>query len=422
MESLEQNSILARGGILQNILEPNSIPCIPYPPYGVIAQSVEQLTLNQRVAGSSPAYPKPFLIQTMKRPLALLVLFFPFFFLCASEGLHYTHLSAQHQIHLLEVDPKLYEITPVKALDNGIGRETVSSLNARYGALASINGGFFKIGGAWDGRAAGALKIGEWIALPFKPRGCIGWSEEHTLPIMDRLLTKIQVCTEERQISCDGLNCPRAQKEMVIYTPGFHRTTLTLPDGEELIVVNEKVQSIKEGGSSKIPENGFVVSIHQDHPLYHTLPIGTPIKLSILLKPQLAITSAQDWEACPYIVGGTPLLLHEEIDPLDFTGEQVILSFITKRHARTAIGVLPNGHWLFVVVDNTPLYPGMTLDELTHLMKSLGCTRALNLDGGGSATMVYNNQVVNTPCGDECAVSDALLILPKRKQEHAYSK
>jgi len=57
-------------------------------------------------------------------------------------------------------------------------------------------------------------------------------------------------------------------------------------------------------------------------------------------------------------------------------------------------------------------------------MIRFGCTAALNLDGGGSSTMVFNGTIVNTPYGDEDenqgkktvrCVSDAIIICPKIK-------
>jgi hypothetical protein len=67
-----------------------------------------------------------------------------------------------------------YEINPTKALDNGIGRKSVLSISNHCGALGSINGGFFSIGGSFDGKACGTLKIHDWYGLPIEPRGCIG--------------------------------------------------------------------------------------------------------------------------------------------------------------------------------------------------------------------------------------------------------
>ena len=61
------------------------------------------------------------------------------------------------------------------------------------------------------------------------------------------------------------------------------------------------------------------------------------------------------------------------------------------RHPRTALGVDAAGRWLcLVVVDGRqPGYSvGMTMHELATLMAQLGCTRAINLDGGGSSILL----------------------------------
>ena len=53
-------------------------------------------------------------------------------------------------VHVLSVDPRAYrgQIAPVLANDAVVDRETVSSLSARLGALAGVNGGYFVIGAA----------------------------------------------------------------------------------------------------------------------------------------------------------------------------------------------------------------------------------------------------------------------------------
>ena len=68
-------------------------------------------------------------------------------------GLRYVHrtIAGPLSIHILEVDPRLLRIEAVRALDDGVGRETVSSIAQRKGALAAVNGGFFWIGGRYDG-------------------------------------------------------------------------------------------------------------------------------------------------------------------------------------------------------------------------------------------------------------------------------
>ena len=58
----------------------------------------------------------------------------------------------------------------------------------------------------------------------------------------------------------------------------------------------------------------------------------------------------------------------------------------------------------------------MSLAELaTHLLR-MGCTDALNLDGGGSSTLWARGQVMNTPCeGSERPMGNALLITLERR-------
>jgi hypothetical protein len=337
--------------------------------------------------------------------------FIPFISLFSAQGIQYSHLeipnssyvsfiTGAQSIHIIEIDPSLCEIRPVKALDDGIGRESVLSMNTRYGAIASINGGFFTIGGTFDGKASGALKIHDWYALPVKPRGCIGWSVQNQNPKMDRLRVEVTANYNLNQFSIDGLNRSREMNEVILFTSCFHRTTLTNPDGEEVVVVDGVIRSIVRGGSSKIPENGYVLSIQENHPLFHTFQIGMPLTFSTQITPLTGLTSSGEWEPLDYIIGGTPLLLHHSAKILDFESELTIPTFLSNKHARTAVGILPSGNWVFVVIDKTSLFDGMTMNELADFMKDLGCIHAINLDGGGSSTMVCEGVIMNSPHGD----------------------
>lgn len=65
---------------------------------------------------------------------------------------------------------------------------------------------------------------------------------------------------------------------------------------------------------------------------------------------------------------------------------------------RTAIGMVDDLHYLFVVSDGrTRESAGLKLYELAEFMQSLGAVTAYNLDGGGSATMYFNGRVINKP-------------------------
>lgn len=80
---------------------------------------------------------------------------------------------------------------------------------------------------------------------------------------------------------------------------------------------------------------------------------------------------------------------------------------------RTAIGVLGDNHFVFVVVDgrDTGYSRGATMSELAQIMVDLGASTAYNLDGGGSSEMRFDGEVVNQPSnGGERATSDILYI------------
>ena len=79
---------------------------------------------------------------------------------------------------------------------------------------------------------------------------------------------------------------------------------------------------------------------------------------------------------------------------------------------RTAIGVIEDGHYVFVVSDGrSDESEGLSLYELAEFLQSLGVQTAYNLDGGGSSTMVYQGELVNRPSGGkERAVTDIVYI------------
>ena len=83
---------------------------------------------------------------------------------------------------------------------------------------------------------------------------------------------------------------------------------------------------------------------------------------------------------------------------------------------RTAIGIIDENHYVFVVADGrTSDNEGLSLYELAEFMEALGVQTAYNLDGGGSSTMYFNGQIINKPTTNgssikERSVSDIVYI------------
>jgi exopolysaccharide biosynthesis protein len=107
------------------------------------------------------------------------------------------------------------------------------------------------------------------------------------------------------------------------------------------------------------------------------------------------------------------------VDGLDSLGGR---NFAPVRHPRTAVGIAAGGRrLLLVVVDGRqPGYSdGMTLTELATMMRALGARDAINLDGGGSSSIVRTDRasvngvrILNKPSDKEGErpVGNALLL------------
>ncbi len=108
------------------------------------------------------------------------------------------------------------------------------------------------------------------------------------------------------------------------------------------------------------------------------------------------------------VVGGGPRLVRS--GKLDVPAEK--FGHADKRHPRTAVAITKRGTFLFVTLDGRqPKSVGMRLDEFAAELIALGAVDALNLDGGGSTTMVVKNTIRNSPSdGRERPVSDGILI------------
>lgn len=83
---------------------------------------------------------------------------------------------------------------------------------------------------------------------------------------------------------------------------------------------------------------------------------------------------------------------------------------------RTAVGIYSALHYAFVVSDGrTEESEGLSLHQLAEVMQDLGVVTAYNLDGGGSATMYFNGEIINKPTAngediEERKVSDIVYI------------
>jgi hypothetical protein len=170
---------------------------------------------------------------------------------------------------------------------------------------------------------------------------------------------------------------------------------------------------VRDGaGSQPIPTSGCVVSAEgaaADWVRAH-LPTGSGVRFKSELKADPPLPFEPE-----FLLGAGPRLAAAGRAAADPGLAFYPPDFANSRHPRTAAGVRKDGRLALVTVDGRQpaLSVGMTIAELGTLMLELGCEDAVNLDGGGSTTMVVGGKVVNHPsdAAGERPVSDALLVL-----------
>lgn len=115
-----------------------------------------------------------------------------------------------------------------------------------------------------------------------------------------------------------------------------------------------------------------------DRPFFGVLKDGTPVISSLAQHPEYK-------ELLDMAVSGSHIVLHEG-QPFDLAFPE---PFSALRAPRTCVGLRPDGLVVILVSDGRiPTYSiGTTLVDLALIMRGLGCTEMVNLDGGGSSTV-----------------------------------
>jgi hypothetical protein len=175
------------------------------------------------------------------------------------------------------------------------------------------------------------------------------------------------------------------------------------PDGQGGVIADYVVDAAECSEESMERNGGVVLSAApatKEATQLLAMAPGTPMR----------IRWALGWDDVFDVVGGGPILVQDGRIVLEPCS-----SVFCGRNPRTAIGWTSNGRVLLVVIDGRqPRWSvGASLGELARIMRDLGAVQAMNLDGGGSSTMVVEGEVVNRPSdGRQRNVTTAVLVLP----------
>ena len=128
-------------------------------------------------------------------------------------------------------------------------------------------------------------------------------------------------------------------------------------------------------------------------------------------------------QAGPLLVRDGEVVFDREVDHEGFrAGSAQFDSDITDgRHPRAAIGITGE-HVIALACDGrrSRVDAGLDLVELATIMRDLGCHDAMNLDGGGSTTLVHRRHLLNRPYSEQDQpapasrpIVTALLLFPR---------
>jgi hypothetical protein len=306
--------------------------------------------------------------------------------------------------HLLAVD----WTQPGLALDyvnDGRVRRTapLSRMLARDGAIAGVNGDFFDIGdtgaplGIGGDRQRGLLhgRLTGWNSSFYLGPG--GVPQIGPLPVLARI-------KQHPGITITNVNSPSVAIGGVgVYTPAWGRTS-------GYRVVDGQTRDVR----MVLVRDGRVVRTST------RLPSDTPVKGRLLIGRGPGATALRALEKGSRVTLGTRL---QGSPTVAITGNQFLIDdglvkVVDDRelHPRTAIGIdRDTRRILLLVIDGRQSFSrGYTMVELAELMMDLGADEALNLDGGGSSTMVARLPsgevgVVNSPSdGRQRSVANGL--------------
>lgn len=328
-------------------------------------------------------------------------------------------------VHLLRLDPRRVRLSSVLSQNEVLGAEPVDGMAARHRAVAAINGGFFNVG---TGEPIGLLKVArELVSDTGTAKGAVvirspavGVTELVFDQISVRMTLVFEAAGEEWSVPINGVDTTRVRGRLMLYTPTYHVDTDTAPNGTEWVLSGSPLtvtEVRRDLGQTGIPRDGAVLSFGglELPDALAALETGVAVRFETEWHAVHG-TEAASLDAADHIVQGAGLIRRQGRAPGGWVETEGLRSetFIDVRHPRTLIGVDRQGFiWLAAVDGRRPEHSlGMTFAELERLTDRLGLTDALNLDGGGSTTMVVNGQIVNRPSdpAGPRAVSDALVV------------
>ncbi|MGB9632863.1 MAG: phosphodiester glycosidase family protein [Chloroflexaceae bacterium] len=312
------------------------------------------------------------------------------------------------------------------------GLYRTSMLARDAGALAAVNGDLFSVD---EGTPQGLTMIVGQVLMAPKYRATFAWSRQRG-PLIGYFTREWTWQAEVRApdgarapLSLLNTRCPPDQiclyNEFARQIPGRERDVKVLLGRDGRVRQVTRGQALKLApGERALQGTGEGAAWLRKHAV-----VGARLRISITTDPPL--------EHYEHAISGGPIILRDgrfvqdclcalrdcretrqpraALQCEDFSTDWKLKHYLDVRMPRTAVGFDRARQTLvLVVVDGYQrgYSRGMTQQELADLFLEFGADTAMELDGGGSSTMVIEDRVVNRPpdTTGERHVANALLV------------
>ncbi len=311
--------------------------------------------------------------------------------------------------------PRLRPVLASSQLVGGTGRELPTTACARFHCHLATNGDRYVLSGHDAGRPTGAVAIeGDLITTqPLPPEdpyahlligrdGAMDGTIAFPIPVVPEITsgdTTLKLAVN-RQPSGDQISLfDRRYNPETRTPPGTVEYVLAasaLAGGQRTVIPLERRQS-----SGPIPADGVVMAANGAT----AIEAADAWWASILDLGSATFTDGMG--DVRHIIGGSPLLLDDSAYGFPLAGSD-------GRHPRTILG-WDQSRVLLVAIDGrlSGWSVGATYIESAQLLRWLGATDAINLDGGSSTTFVDHGRLANRPsAGTQLHAAQSIVVLP----------
>ncbi len=289
-------------------------------------------------------------------------------------------------------------------------RATVSQMSARTDAVAMMNGDYFNMAlqGSPIGPSLvhGRLQSSPAVIIGLYSLGIDGNNTAHIEPIVFQ--GKV-TAKNGKTYPIDGLNKtyywhdPSGQEShtetIQMYNDFWTSSSRGHKTNSEVLVRSDGLVEEMSWGKNlpyAVPKGKYILQVNGQAESF----FKNNVKKGQYIKIDIGVTPDRNWR---FLVGGHALVLKDGVVQ-NYTKDINVLGGV---RARSAAGISPDGKTIYFVAaeGRTSRSVGLGLKSLGQFMQQLGCSTAVNLDGGGSTTMV------TTPLG---SLTRDVAIAPER--------